>query len=160
MFSARNGASHDCLWLRGMTSWRVKVTSLFEKNGNYHLHIYTIWNYGKRNKTRVSSLEQRSSVITWRDSWQYVLTWHTWHGVEAWLPKHEVGDLTFSVCRCKWTGAMILLLFRTVIRSRDAFYLRLRDLHAWRETEGHVMVYVTYVFSVCICPTAMTFLVP
>ena len=29
MFSARNGASLDFLWLRVMTQWRVKVTSFF-----------------------------------------------------------------------------------------------------------------------------------
>ena len=106
----------------------------------------TIGNYGKLNKTWVVSLEQGNSMMTWRDSWQYVITWHTWHDVKAWRHKHKVGYLTSSICRCRWTGAIILLLFRTVFRSRDTFQLTpfcvtfTRDL----ETEGHVMVYLTF----------------
>ena len=43
------------------------------------------------------------------------------HDVKASWPKHNVGYMTFSVCRCKFTGAMILLWFRTLSRSRDKF---------------------------------------
>ena len=54
---------------------------------------------------------------------------------------------------------MIFMLFRNVFRSLNSFQLSpifmtfRRDL----ETEGHVMVYVTFVISVCIRPTAMIF---
>ena len=121
-------------------------------------------NYGKLNKTWIISLEQRNIMMTWHDSWQYVITWHTSHDVKAWLHKHKIWHLTSSICRCEWTGAMILLLFRTVFRSRNTF-LTIADwvtfTHAFTrdlETEGHVMVYVTFVISACICPTAMIFL--
>ena len=58
---------------------------------------------------------------------------------------------------------MILLLFRTVYRSRKILTIVdwVTFTHAFTrdlETEGHVMVYVTLVISACICPTAMIFL--
>ena len=61
---------------------------------------------------------------------------------------------------------MILLLFRTIFRSRfEKYIITIADwvtfTHAFTrdlETEGHVMVYVTFVISACICPTAMIFL--
>ena len=61
--------------------------------------------------------------MTWHDSWQYVITWHTSHDVKAWLHEHKIWHLTSSICRCEWTGAMILLLFRTIFRSRNTFWL-------------------------------------
>ena len=50
-----------------------------------------------------------------------------------------------------------VFLFRKIFRSRNSFQLLpiawpfMRDL----ETEGHVMVYVTFVIFACICPTAL-----
>ena len=61
--------------------------------------------------------------MIWHDSWQYVITWHTSHDVKAWLHEHKIWHLTSSICRCEWTGAMILLLFRTIFRSRNTFLL-------------------------------------
>ena len=80
-------------------------------------------NYGKLNKTWIISLEQRNIMMTWHDSWRYVITWHTSHDVKAWLHKHKIWHLTSSICRCECTGAMILLLFRTVFKSRNTFWL-------------------------------------
>ena len=80
-------------------------------------------NYGKLNETWIILLEQRSNMMTWHDSWQYVITWHTSHDVKAWLHEHKIWHLTSCICRCEWTGAMILLLFRTIFRSRNTFSL-------------------------------------
>ena len=79
--------------------------------------------YGKLNKTWIISLEQQNITRTWRDSWQYVIRWHTSHDVKAWLHEHTIWHLTSSICRREWTGAMILLLFFTVFRSRNTFEL-------------------------------------
>ena len=113
------------LWLRVLTPWRVKVTSYFREMeiSISSIHIYMIGNSGKLNETWVVSLKQQTIMMTWRDSWQYVITWHPWHDVKAWLHKHKVGYLTSPICRCKWTRAMILLMFSTIFRSRDTFWL-------------------------------------
>ena len=102
-------------------------------------------------------------MMIWHDSWQYVITWHTSHDVKAWLHKHEIWHLTSSMCRCEWTGAMIYFCFARYLgleihsnyrRLVTFTYAFTRDL----ETKGHIMVYVTFVISACICITAMIFL--
>ena len=161
MFSAQNDVNFDSLWIRVMPPWRVKVMSFFLREWKLaftHLHD---GNYGNMNETWLVSLEQRSIMMTWLDSWQYVITWHTWHtwnDVKAWLLEHKVLYLT-SICRCEWTEAMILLLFNTVSMSCNSLQL---SSFAWPQrvtlkTEGHVMVYVIFVISACICPTALNF---
>ena len=37
--------------------------------------------------------------------------------------EHKIWHLTSCLCRCEWTGAMILLPFRTIFRSRNTFLL-------------------------------------
>ena len=37
--------------------------------------------------------------------------------------EHKIWHLTSCICRCEWTGAMILLPFRTIFRSRNTFSL-------------------------------------
>ena len=76
---------------------------------------------------------------------------------------HKIWHLTSCICRCEWTGTMILLPFRTIFRSRNIFTIAhwVTFTHAFThdlETGGHVMVYVTFVISACICPIAMIFL--
>ena len=91
----------------------------FEKKmklASTHSNARELW---KLNKTWIISIEHRNIMMTWHDSWQYVITWHTSHDVKARLHKHTIWHLTSSICR--W--AMILLLFRTVYRSRNTFKL-------------------------------------
>ena len=53
----------------------------------------------------------------------------------------------FHFCFARYLGQEIHSNYRRFITLK-------RDL----ETEGHVMIYVTYVIFACICPTAMNFL--
>ena len=104
------------------------------------------------NETWVVSLEQRNIMMTWRDSWQYVTTWRTWHDVKAWLHKHEVGYLTSSINRCQLTGAMIYLCFaRYLDQEVQSNYRRLRDLHArlWNWRSRHELVFVLPRWFLC-----------
>ena len=80
-------------------------------------------NYEKLYKTWIISLEQQSIMMTWHDSWQYVITWHTSHDIKAWLNEHKIWHLTPCICRCEWTGAMISLLYSTIFRTRNTFLL-------------------------------------
>ena len=61
--------------------------------------------------------------MTWPMTICHHMTYVTSHDVKAWLHEHKIWHLTSSICRCEWTGAMILLLFRTIFRSRNTFLL-------------------------------------
>ena len=106
---------------------------IFLEKWKLHLHIYMIGNYGKLNETWVVSLEQRNITMTSRDSWQYVITWHTWHmtsrhdfisiKLDIWLLLYvAVSELErwFDLCFARYLGKEI-----------HSDYRGLRNLHAW-----------------------------
>ena len=146
--------------MRNPCQWRGVSDVFFLRKMEISIYIYMIGIMENWIKHELHNLN--NEILWWNDVTHDKLTichhMTTWHDVKAWLHKHKVGYLTSSVCRWKWTGAMILLLFRMVFRSRDIFQL---SPFAWpsRVTlKLKVTDYVNFVISACICPTAMNLL--
>ena len=111
-----------------------------------------LWNYGKLNNTWIIPFEERN-IMTWHDSWQYVITWHTSHDV-----KHKIWHLTSSICRCEWTIErwFYFCFARYLGREIHSNYRRLGDLYAcikawpwnWRSRHGlHDLCYLCLYLS-------------
>ena len=63
-------------------------------------------------------------------SWWHDMTHNNMssHDIRHMTSRHDfmsikIWHLISCICRCEWTGAMILLLFRTIFRSRNTFSL-------------------------------------
>ena len=84
------------------------------------------------------------------------VTWYRWR--HQWrqrrhILKHGYRFLVVVVLE-RWTFFCFLCFLGQESHSN---YCQLRDLYTYLETGGHVMVYVTFVISACICPTALNF---
>ena len=163
IFSARTGAinlnsydfaswRHDVSkWLHFLETWKLAST---------HIHDQELW------KT-----ERNRSCITWTTKFHDDMTRH----MTILLSSHDIRDMTsrhdfifismkldiwlllyVAVRRKRWTGAMILLMFRALFRSRNTFWL---SRFAWplcvtlKLKITSWFTYVTFVISACIRPT-------
>ena len=103
-------------------------------------HDVSKWQYFvcKKGKLAFTHLHDRGVMENWMKHELYhfnnELLW--WHDViHDNMSSRDIFDMTsrhdfmsisiksdfFYICRCKWTGATILLLFRMLFRSRDTF---------------------------------------
>ena len=122
MFSARNDSSLDFLWLRVMTSWRVKVTSFFWEKMKKSIYAFKCSGIMK-NWIKHELFHLNNEISWWHDMTHdnmsshdicHMTSRHDFISIKFW-------HLTSSICRCEWTGAMISLLFHTVVRSINTF---------------------------------------
>ena len=162
MFSAQNDADFDFPWLRVMTSWRVKVTSFFWKELEISIHTFTrreLWKH-----------EWNMTYITWTTKYYDDMTWFmtichhvtyvtyvTWRrGMTSWAQSF-ISDFFDMSLWVNWSDDFTIvshgIYVMKFITAIVVCVTSTRDL----ETEGHVMVYVTFVISACICPTALNF---
>ena len=120
-------------------------------------------NYGKLNKTWIISLEQRNIMMIWHDSWQYVID------IRHMTSRHDFISITFDICFLLYVAVSELepwfyFYFARYLGREIHFKLTIADWVTFTHTftcdleiEGHVMVYVTFVISACICAAAMIF---
>ena len=159
MFSARNGASLDFLWLRFMTSWRVEVTSFFwEKN---EISIYTFKCSGIMENWIKHELFHLNNEISW---------WHDMthdnmssHDIRHMTSRHDLISIKFDIWLLLYVAVRELerwfyFCFARYLGQEIHFnYRRLGDLHAcihawpwnWRSRHGlrdlcYLCLYLSY----------------
>ena len=97
------------------------------------ISIYTFaWSGIMENWMKHELYHLNNEILWWHDSWQYVITWHTWQHVKAWLHKHWVGYLTSFVAVSELDWWFYFCFARHFGRKIHYKYRRLHDLHAWK----------------------------
>ena len=145
-----------------MTSWRVKVTSFFLKELEISIHTFTrreLWKH-KWNMTCITWTTKYYDDMTWFMTICHhvtYVTYVTWRqGMTSWAQSF-ISDFFYMSMWVNWSDDFTIvshgIYVMKFITAIVVCVTSTRDL----ETEGHVMVYVIFVISACICPTALIF---